>query len=119
MIAVFDTNIVIDALNGIADSDAEYQRYARVLISHITWMEVMAGCAMTRKECATSWRLASRSSRWTTLSPSWQYNCGAPTGCVCPMPSFGQLQKHMRQYSSHATPKISNQAKREYGFRIA
>ena len=27
----------------IADSDAEYQRYARVLISHITWMEVMAG----------------------------------------------------------------------------
>lgn len=43
MIAVFDTNIVIDALNGVADSDAEYRRYARVLISHITWMEVMAG----------------------------------------------------------------------------
>ena len=43
MIAVFDTNTVIDALNGIADSDAEYLRYALVLISHITWMEVMAG----------------------------------------------------------------------------
>ena len=35
MIAVFDTNTVIDALNGIADSDAEYLRYERVLISHI------------------------------------------------------------------------------------
>ena len=33
MIAVFDTNIVIDALNGIAAADTEYARYKRVLIS--------------------------------------------------------------------------------------
>jgi hypothetical protein len=31
--AVFDTNIVIDTLNGVSDADAEYSRYARVLIS--------------------------------------------------------------------------------------
>ena len=43
MIAVFDTNIVIDALNGIAEADVEYNRYSRVLISRITWMEVMVG----------------------------------------------------------------------------
>ncbi|MFM7584189.1 MAG: type II toxin-antitoxin system VapC family toxin [Caldilinea sp.] len=43
MIAVFDTNIVIDALNGVADADVEYSRYARVLISRITWIEVMVG----------------------------------------------------------------------------
>lgn len=43
MIAVFDTNIVIDALNGVIDADVEYRRYTRVLISHISWMEVMAG----------------------------------------------------------------------------
>ena len=43
MIAVFDTNIVIDALNGLTDADVEYSRYARVLISHITWIEVMVG----------------------------------------------------------------------------
>jgi len=43
MIAVFDTNIVIDALNGIATADAEYKRYERVLISRITWMEVLVG----------------------------------------------------------------------------
>jgi len=41
--AVFDTNIVIDALNGIPDADAEYSRYERVLISRITWMEVLVG----------------------------------------------------------------------------
>jgi len=32
MIAVFDTNIVIDALNGVAEADTEYGRYERVLI---------------------------------------------------------------------------------------
>jgi predicted nucleic acid-binding protein len=43
MIAVFDTNIVIDALNGVESADAEYSRYERVLISRITWMEVLVG----------------------------------------------------------------------------
>jgi predicted nucleic acid-binding protein len=43
MIAVFDTKIVIDALNGVADADREYGRYERVLISRITWMEVLVG----------------------------------------------------------------------------
>lgn len=43
MIAVFDTNIVIDALNGVSEADAEYSRYERVLISRITWMEVLIG----------------------------------------------------------------------------
>ena len=43
MIAVFDTNIVIDALNGVTEADAEYDRYERVLISRVTWMEVLIG----------------------------------------------------------------------------
>jgi predicted nucleic acid-binding protein len=42
-IAVFDTNIVIDALNGIDNADVEYGRYERVLISRVTWMEVLVG----------------------------------------------------------------------------
>lgn len=43
MIAVFDTNIVIDALNGVAAADAEYARYERVLISRVTWIETLVG----------------------------------------------------------------------------
>jgi len=43
VIAVFDTNIVIDALNGVAEADDEYGRYERVLISRVTWMEVLIG----------------------------------------------------------------------------
>lgn len=43
LIAVFDTNIVIDALSGLSEADEEYLRYERVLISRITWMEVLAG----------------------------------------------------------------------------
>lgn len=43
MIAVFDTNIVVDALNGVPEADIEYKRYERVLISSVTWMEVLIG----------------------------------------------------------------------------
>jgi predicted nucleic acid-binding protein len=43
MIAVFDTNILIDSLNGVADADEEYKRYDKVLISRITWMELLVG----------------------------------------------------------------------------
>lgn len=43
MKAVFDTNIVIDALNGVVEADTEYSRYERVFISRITWMEVLIG----------------------------------------------------------------------------
>jgi len=43
MLAVFDTNILIDALNGVTAADVEYARYERVLISRITWMEILVG----------------------------------------------------------------------------
>jgi len=43
MIAVFDTNIVIDALNGLPEADEEYGRYDRVLISDVTWLEILSG----------------------------------------------------------------------------
>jgi predicted nucleic acid-binding protein len=43
VIAVFDTNIVIDALNGVSLAGDEYNLYDRVLISRITWMEVLVG----------------------------------------------------------------------------
>ena len=43
MDAVFDTNIVIDSLNGIDEANVEYGRYERVFISRITWMEVLVG----------------------------------------------------------------------------
>ena len=41
--AVFDTNILIDYLNGIADAQDELDRYANRAISVITWIEVMVG----------------------------------------------------------------------------
>ena len=41
--AVFDTNILIDALNGIDKANEEYARYEKVFISRIAWMEVLIG----------------------------------------------------------------------------
>jgi predicted nucleic acid-binding protein len=47
--ALFDTNILIDYLNGIADAGKEIGRYRHKAISLITWMEVMVG-ATTQDE---------------------------------------------------------------------
>jgi len=42
---LFDTNILIDYLNGISDAAKEIGRYREKAISLITWMEVMAGAS--------------------------------------------------------------------------
>lgn len=43
MKALLDTNILIDYLNGIEAARDEIERYDTVMISTITWMEVMVG----------------------------------------------------------------------------
>lgn len=43
MKALFDTNILIDYLNGVEASRAELDRRGERLISIVTWMEVLAG----------------------------------------------------------------------------
>jgi predicted nucleic acid-binding protein len=40
MIAVFDSNIVIDFLNGIEQARTELAQYKKAYISPITWLEV-------------------------------------------------------------------------------
>jgi len=41
--ALFDSNILIDYLNGIAAAKKEFQLYESRAISVVTWMEVMVG----------------------------------------------------------------------------
>ena len=48
--ALFDTNILIDYLNGIVPARDELKRYDCRLISLITWMEVMIGCRSGEEE---------------------------------------------------------------------
>lgn len=43
MKAVFDTNILIDLLNGITEANDELGRYSQVAISRISWIEVLTG----------------------------------------------------------------------------
>ena len=43
MKAVFDTNILVDHLNGVDEARGELERFAEPLISVITWTEVMVG----------------------------------------------------------------------------
>lgn len=43
--ALFDTNVLIDHLNGAEPARAELARYRERAISIITWMEVMVGAS--------------------------------------------------------------------------
>ena len=43
MKALFDTNILIDYLNGVEQARDEFDRFPESLISVITWAEVMVG----------------------------------------------------------------------------
>ena len=43
MKALFDTNILIDYLNGVEASSTELGRYRERLISIVTWMELLVG----------------------------------------------------------------------------
>jgi predicted nucleic acid-binding protein len=47
---LFDTNILIDHLNGIAKATREITRSKDAAISVITWIEVMTGAASTEEE---------------------------------------------------------------------
>lgn len=47
---LFDSNILIDYLNGIEAAATELARFERPMISRITWMEVLAGGVGTQEE---------------------------------------------------------------------
>ena len=48
--ALFDTNILIDYLNGREEAFNEFLRYSRILVSRITWMEVLVGASTAEEE---------------------------------------------------------------------
>jgi predicted nucleic acid-binding protein len=50
--ALFDTNVLVDYLNLVAQAEVELDRYDEKAISTITWIEVMVG-AVPAKETAT------------------------------------------------------------------
>lgn len=52
--ALFDTNILIDYLNGITQAKDELGRYDDRFISVITWMEVMVGATPETKAATES-----------------------------------------------------------------
>ncbi len=50
--AVFDTNILIDYLNGFSEARTELSRYREPLVSIVTWMEVMVGTPPEKEQAA-------------------------------------------------------------------
>jgi predicted nucleic acid-binding protein len=54
MKALFDTNILIDYLNGIEAAREEISRYQDPMISPITWMEVVVGASDAEQDAVRS-----------------------------------------------------------------
>jgi predicted nucleic acid-binding protein len=54
MKALFDTNILIDYLNGVEAAKEEINRYDNPMISPITWMEVLVGTSDTEQDTVRS-----------------------------------------------------------------
>ena len=44
--AQFDTNILVDALNGVEVAQVELRRVDRRWISRFTWLEILSGCTV-------------------------------------------------------------------------
>ncbi|MDQ6632171.1 MAG: type II toxin-antitoxin system VapC family toxin [Verrucomicrobiota bacterium] len=53
MKAVFDTNILVDYLNGVSAANRELDQYEEIAISVVTWMEVLAGADDAEEEAIT------------------------------------------------------------------
>lgn len=53
--ALFDTNILIDYLNGISAAKKELARYEYRAISTITWMEVLVGASEDDEDSMRAW----------------------------------------------------------------
>jgi predicted nucleic acid-binding protein len=50
MKGVFDTNILIDYLNGLHSAKTELEKYNTKIISIITWIEVLVGASNAEEE---------------------------------------------------------------------
>jgi predicted nucleic acid-binding protein len=53
--ALFDTNILIDYLNGVGAAKKELARYEYRAISAITWMEVLVGASGEEDAAIRAW----------------------------------------------------------------
>lgn len=53
--ALFDTNILIDYLNGVDAAKGELSRYPSKAISMITWMEVLVGVQANEDALIRGW----------------------------------------------------------------
>jgi predicted nucleic acid-binding protein len=48
--ALFDTNVLVDYLNGVAEARDEIARYEAGAVSVVTWMEVLVGAESDEEE---------------------------------------------------------------------
>lgn len=62
--ALFDTNILIDYLNGLTAAASEFELHEKIAVSIISWMEVLVGASDEQEETAIRGFLADFNLHW-------------------------------------------------------
>ena len=85
MRAVFDTNILIDLLNGRVEANHEAGRYSGVAITRISWMEVLSGARNTEDQNRVENLLIFEMIEWMNRLPERRSSCdnGIGENCRC------------------------------------
>ncbi len=92
MSELFDTNILIDHLNGIAKATRELKRSTNPAISMITWIEVMTGAATPDEEAILrAFLLNFECLPVSSAVASGRRWCGGRCGSRCRMRLFWRL----------------------------
>ncbi len=93
MRALFDTNILVDYLNGVEAARREIALYEKPMISPITWMEVMVGTTPDDEQTnVPSYHVLPRSTLMgKSQKPRFRFGADIISGCRTP--SSGRAQK--------------------------
>ena len=94
--ALFDTNILIDYLNGIGASKKEFARYEYRAMSAITWMEVLVGTTAEDEAAIRAWLDTFDVIAVDSAIANRAVEIRRTSGFVCPMRSCGRQPRFIR-----------------------
>ncbi len=104
--ALFDTNVLIDYLNGIPQAREELGLYEERAISIVSWMEVMVGASAPLAEATRSFLAGFEVTQLNETVAEKAVELRRGTESNCPTRSSGQAPTFAVRYWSHETARI-------------
>lgn len=103
---LFDTNILLDYLNGVKQARTEVEGYSDKAISPITWMEIMVGEVPEKEEATRRFLSTFINLPIDDQVASLLSVCERAIRSNCPMQLYGQRLRQINAPSLLVTPGI-------------